>query len=99
MPGSGKRSPGVGERGRRGAGVTRVSLMGWKLCGDKKERGLVLPRDRLPRGMIEGKKGLDGRNINISYCVQTYSRSGNKLKIPRDTLVNTRGETVYVMHS
>lgn len=34
------------------------------------------------------KKGLDGRNINISYCVQTYSRSGNKLEILRDTCVN-----------
>lgn len=60
----------------------------------------MLPRDRLARGMKEGKKGLDKRNINISYCVQTYSRSGNKLKIPRDTLVDTRAdETVYVMHS
>lgn len=38
----------VGDKGDEGGvGVTRVSLMGWKLCGDKKERGLVLPRDRL----------------------------------------------------
>lgn len=59
MPGSGKRSPGVGERGRRGAGVTRVSLMGWKLCGDKKERGLVLPRDRsVAEGDDRGKEGV-----------------------------------------
>jgi len=34
------------------------------------------------------KKGLDRRNINISYCVQTYNRDGNKLEIPRDTCVN-----------
>lgn len=38
----------AGDKGDEGGvGVTRVSLMGWKLCGDKKERGLVLPRDRL----------------------------------------------------
>lgn len=33
----------------RVAGVVRVRLMGWKLCGDKKERGLVPCRNRRRR--------------------------------------------------
>lgn len=47
--------------------VTRAKLMGWKLCGDKKERGLM--RDRRQGWETVEKKGLGGRNINISYCV------------------------------
>lgn len=77
-----------------GGGVARVRLMGWKLYGDKKERGLVPCRNRRRKGME--KKGLDGRNINISYCVQTYSRSGNKLEILRDTCANKDDIAMYV---
>lgn len=79
----------------RAAGVSRVRLMGWKLYGDKKERELVPCRNWRRRWKGVGKKGLDGRNINISYCVQTYSRSGNKLEILRDTCVNKDG-AMYV---
>lgn len=76
-------------QGRDGvAGVPRVRLMGWKLYGDKKERELVPCRNWRRRWKGVEKKGLDERNINISYCVQTYSRSGNKLEILRDTCVN-----------
>jgi len=73
--------------------------MGWKLYGDKKERGSVPCRNRRRRQRqwerVE-KKSLDGRNINISYCVQTYNRSGNKLEILRDTCVNKDDGVIYV---
>lgn len=80
----------------RVAGVSRVRLMGWKLYGDKKERELVPCRNWRRRWKGVEKKGLDGRNINISYCVQTYSRSGNKLEILRDTCVNKDDGAMYV---
>lgn len=80
----------------KGGGVARVRLMGWKLYGDKKERGLVPCRNRRRRRKGMEKKGLDGRNINISYCVQTYSRSGNKLEILRDTCANKDDIAMYV---
>lgn len=73
-----------------------MRLMGWKLYGDKKERGLVPCRNRRRRRKGVEKKGLDGRNINISYCVQTYSRSGNKLEILRDTCANKDDSAMYV---
>lgn len=60
--------------------------MGWKLCGDKKERGLVPCRDRFPgaggaggegRGggddVPEEEKGLARRNINISYIAYKHT--------------------------
>lgn len=42
------------------------------------------------------KKGLGGRNINISYCVQTYSRSGNKLEILAVILVQIKATARYM---
>lgn len=98
--GSGTRTKGTAStRGvcdRVAAGVSRVRLMGWKLYGDKKERELVPCRNWRRRWKGVEKKGLDGRNINISYCVQTYSRSGNKLEILRDTCVNKGDSAMYV---
>jgi len=44
------------------------------------------------------KKGLDRRNINISYCVQTYNRDGNKLEILRDTCVNKVHTHTYTQY-
>lgn len=51
-----------------------------------------------PTGGWKGveKKGLGGRNINISYCVQTYSRSGNKLEILAVILVQIKATAEYM---
>lgn len=84
--------------------------MGWKLCGDKKERGLVPCRDRFPgaggagaggegrgRRCAGGREGVSPQEYqHILYCVQTYNRNENKLEIHRDTFANKTAEgTVY----
>lgn len=74
MPGNGLRVVGAGSGKRSRAepgwkrcaeGLPRVSLMGWKLCGDKKERGLVLPPGSVARRAKEEEEGVRQEgNIN-----------------------------------